>query len=81
MRHPRRGHSYHQVALTLENLQLLGAAAVILAIAAGMAFYEWTRIKAGKPIQNGHQAITLYWVAYLTLFVLGVTTAIAAAVR
>ena len=65
----------------MENLQLLGAAFTLLAIGAGMALYEWTRIKAGRPILNGHQAITLYWVAYLTLFVLGVTTAIAAVVR
>jgi hypothetical protein len=65
----------------MENLQLLGAAAAMLAIAGAMAFYEWTRIKAGRPILQGHQAVILYWVAYLTLFVLGVTTAIAAVVR
>lgn len=51
------------------------------AVAGAMAFYEWTRIKAGRPILQGHQAVILYWVAYLTLFVLGVTTAIAAVVR
>jgi hypothetical protein len=65
----------------MENLQLLGAAAAMLAIGAAMAFYEWTRIKAGRPILSGHQAVILYWVAYLTLFVLGVTTALAAIVR
>lgn len=53
----------------------------MLAIGAAMAFYEWTRIKAGRPILSGHQAVILYWVAYLTLFVLGVTTALAAIVR
>ena len=65
----------------MENLQLLGAAAAMLAAAGGMALYEWTRIKAGRPILNGHQAVTLYWIAYLTLFVLGVTTAMAAILR
>ena len=69
------------MALTLEKLQLLGAAAVMLAIAGGMALYEWTRVKAGRPIMNGHQSVSLYWIAYLALFVLGVTTAIAAVVR
>jgi hypothetical protein len=65
----------------VENLQLLGAAAVMLAIAAGMAFYEWTRIKAGRPILKGHPVVAVYWIAYLALFVLGATTAIAAIVR
>lgn len=65
----------------MENLQLLGAAAAMLAAAGGMAFYEWTRIKAGRPILNGHQAIALYWIAYLTLFVLGITTGLAAIIR
>jgi hypothetical protein len=53
----------------------------MLVIAGGMAFYEWTRIKAGKPILNGHQAVTLYWIAYLALFVLSVTSALAAILR
>jgi hypothetical protein len=65
----------------MQNLQLLGAAAIMLAVAGGMAFYEWTRIKAGSPILKGHQAVTLYWVAYLMLFVLGVTTALASIIR
>ncbi len=53
----------------------------MLAVAGGMALYEWTRVKAGRPILNGHQAVAMYWIAYLALFVLGVTTAIAAVVR
>jgi len=65
----------------VENIQLLGAAAAMLAVAAGMAFYEWTRIKAGTPIMGKSQAIVLYWCAYLALSVLGVTTAIASIVR
>ncbi len=53
----------------------------MLAVAGGMAFYEWTRIKADRPILKGSEAVVLYWVAYLALFVLGITTAIAAIVR
>lgn len=53
----------------------------MLAVAAGMAFYEWRRIKAGRPILKGHQAVAVYWIAYLALFVLGATTALAAIVR
>jgi len=48
-------------------------AVALLAVAAVMAFYEWTRIKVGRPILKGHQAVVLYWIAYLTLGVLGVT--------
>jgi len=47
-------------------------------IGAGMAFYEWFRIKAGRPILKGSLAIQLYWVAYFSMFVLGVTFALAA---
>ncbi len=65
----------------MKNFELLLAAVALLALAAGMAFYEWSRIKAGRPIMNGSQAVVMYWVAYLSLFVLGVTTAIAAIVR
>lgn len=53
----------------------------MLAVAGGMAFYEWTRIRADRPILSGHQAVAMYWIAYLALFVLGVTTVIAAIVR
>jgi hypothetical protein len=62
----------------MENLQFLGMAAVLLAVAGGMAFYEWTRIRAFRPILNGHNAVVLYWVSYLSLFVLGVAAALAA---
>jgi hypothetical protein len=46
-----------------------------------MTVYEWTRVAAGRPILNGHQAVVLYWIGYLSVFVLGVTAAIAAVVR
>jgi hypothetical protein len=65
----------------MENLQFSGVAAVLLAVAGGMAFYEWTRIRAFRPILNGHNAVVLYWVSYLSLFVLGVAAALAAVIR
>ena len=65
----------------MQSLQLAGAAVVMLAVAAGMAFYEWTRLRARQPILQGHQAIVLYWISYLSLFVLAVTAALAAALR
>jgi uncharacterized membrane protein len=58
-----------------------GAAIVLFGVGAGMVFYEWTRIKAGRPILNGHPAVQLYWMTYLTLFVLGTITVIAAIIR
>ena len=39
------------------------------------------RIKAGRPILNGSAAVQLYYVSYLTMFVLSATVAIAAIVR
>jgi hypothetical protein len=65
----------------MELFQILVAAAALLAIAAAMALYEWSRVKAKRPLFNGHPIVTLYWCAYLSLFVLGVTTVIAAVVR
>jgi hypothetical protein len=65
----------------MQSLQLAGAALVMLAVAVGMAFYEWTRIRARRPILQGHQTVVLYWISYLSLFVLAVTAALAAALR
>ena len=65
----------------MEKIDLFGAAAGMLAVSAGMALFEWSRIRNGRPILKGHEVMALYWVAYLSLFVLGVTTAIAAIVR
>ena len=65
----------------MEKLELAGAAAAMLFIAGAMAFYEWTRVKAGKPILAGRQTVVLYWMSYLSLLVLGATTAVAAIVR
>ncbi len=60
----------------MKNFELLLAALALLAVAAGLAFYEWSRIKAGRPIMKGSQAVVMYWVAYLSLFVLGITTGV-----
>jgi hypothetical protein len=65
----------------MEKFELGSAAAAMLLAAGSMALYEWTRAKAGRPIFAGHQAVALYWIAYLSLLVLGVTTALAAIVR
>ena len=53
----------------------------LLAIGGAMAFYERKRIGDGRPIMGKSQAVVLYWCGYLTLFVLGVTTALAAIIR
>ncbi len=65
----------------MKNLELFGAAAALLIVAAGMAFYEYSRIKAGRPIMAGSQAVVIYWMTYLSMFVLGITTALAAIIR
>ena len=65
----------------LEKLQFLGAAIAFFAVGALMVFYENFRIKAGRPILNGSAAVQLYYVSYLTMFVLSATVAIAAIVR
>ena len=65
----------------MKNLEMAVAALAFLVAAGGMAFYEWSRIQAGRPILKGREVVVLYWVTYLSLFVLGVTAAIAAIVR
>jgi hypothetical protein len=57
-----------------------GVGISLFGVGAAMAFYEWTRFKAGRPIWNGHRAIEFYWMAYLALFVLGTTMAVSAVV-
>ena len=65
----------------MEKLQFLGAAFAFFAVGALMVFYENIRIKAGRPILNGSAAMQLYYVSYLTMFVLGATVAVTAIVR
>ena len=66
---------------TMNNPNLFAAAFALLAIGGAMAFYERKRIGDGRPIMGKSQAVVLYWCGYLTLFVLGVTTAFAAILR
>jgi drug/metabolite transporter superfamily protein YnfA len=65
----------------MERIQLVFAAAAMLAIGGSMAAYEWSRIKAKRPLFGGRQIVTLYWCAYLSLLVLSVTTVAAAVLR
>jgi hypothetical protein len=63
------------------RLQLVLAAAVMLAVGGGMAYYEWSRVKVNRPLFGGSPVVTLYWCAYLSLLVLAVTFGFAAALR
>jgi hypothetical protein len=65
----------------MERLQLLLATGIMLVIGGGMAAYEWSRLKAKRPLFGGSQAVTLYWCTYLSFLVLAVTTAVATVVR
>ena len=65
----------------MQSLQAAAVAAALLAAAGAMAFYEWTRIRASRPILKGHQAVVLYWISYLSLFTLGSVMALAAVLR
>ena len=65
----------------MEKLQFFGAAIALFAAGTLMVLYENFRIKAGRPILNGSAAVQLYYVSYLTMFVLSATVAIAAIVR
>ncbi len=67
--------------MTVERLEFIGAAVAMLAVAAGMVLYEWSRIKRGRPILKGSEAVVMYWIGYLSLAVLGVTTVIVAVIR
>jgi len=46
-----------------------------------MVLYELARNKAGRPILKGSQAVQLYYITYLMMFVLGTTVTISAIVR
>ena len=66
---------------TMEKLQLIGAAIIFFGIGGSMVFYEWIRIKAGRPILKGREVVQLYYITYLSMFVLGTTVMVAAIVR
>jgi hypothetical protein len=65
----------------MEKLQFIGATIAFFAAGTLMVLYENFRIKARRPILNGSAAVQLYYVSYLTMFVLGITVAIAVIVR
>ena len=65
----------------MEKLQFIGAAIGFFVVGIVMVFYENARIRAGRPILKGSEAVQLYYVSYLTMFVLSATVAIAAVVR
>lgn len=65
----------------MEKVQFVGAAIAFFAVGILMVLYENARIKAGRPILKGSEAVQLYYVSYLTMFVLSATVAIAAIVR
>jgi hypothetical protein len=66
---------------TVETLQFVGAAIGLFVAGTLMVLYENFRIKAGRPILNGSAAVQLYYVSYLTMFVLSAAIAVAAIVR
>ncbi|HXD43945.1 MAG TPA: hypothetical protein VN655_02330 [Pseudolabrys sp.] len=65
----------------MNNFALGAAAIILIASATGMLVYEAARARSKRPIFGGRETITLYWVAYLTLYVLGATSGLAAIVR
>ena len=58
-----------------------GIAVVLIGAGSGMAFFEWQRFREGNPILVGKSLIQLYWVAYLSLLVLGITFFLSAIIR
>ena len=65
----------------MEKLGLSGVAVVFFGVGLAMVLYELARIKAGRPILKGSQAVQLYYITYLMMFVLGTTVTISAIVR
>ena len=65
----------------MEKLEFVGAAVAFFAVGILMVLYENFRIRAGRPILRGSAAVQLYYVSYLTMFVLGITVLVAAIVR
>jgi len=65
----------------MEQAAFILAGFAMVVLGAGMAAYEWSRVRSKRPLFGGGQVVTLYWCAYLALLVLGVTTAVAAVVR
>jgi hypothetical protein len=62
----------------METFGLLGAAIVFFGVGLAMVLYELARMKAGRPILKGSQAVQIYYITYLTMFVLALTTGLKA---
>ena len=62
----------------MQTLGLLGAAIAFFGVGFAMVFYELARIKAGNRILKNSDAIQMYWMIYLAMFGLGVTTGLKA---
>ena len=62
----------------METLDLSGASVAFFGVGIAMVLYELARIKAGRRILRGSQAVQLYYVTYLTMFVLAFITALKA---
>jgi hypothetical protein len=71
-------HSDHDGELSMETLGLFGAAAVFFSVGFAMVLYELARIKAKRPILKGRQMVQIYYVTYLTMFVLALITGLKA---
>jgi hypothetical protein len=65
----------------MQNIETGAAAIILLALAGAMVAYEELRKKAKRPLFDGREVITLYWVGYLTFFVLGLATGLSALIR
>ena len=62
----------------MKTLGLSGASVAFFGVGIAMVLYELARIKAGRPILRGSQAVQLYYVTYLTMFVLALVTGLKA---
>ena len=62
----------------METLGLSGASVAFFGVGIAMVLYELARIKAGRRILRGSQAVQLYYVTYLTMFVLALVTGLKA---
>ena len=62
----------------METLDLSGASVAFFGVGIAMVLYELARIEAGRPILRGSQAVQLYYVTYLTMFVLALVTGLKA---
>ncbi len=64
----------------MKTLGLFAAAIAFFAIGITMVLYEVSRIRADRPILKGQDAAKLYWIVYLSMFVLSATTGLKAIV-